>query len=303
MSRLQRALALGWLRNGAALGGSLLSGAVLAGGLFVTTSARAHINLLEPVARVPGFPDSMLLRGPCGQRQNTRLEDRVTVLRPGQSIDMVWEVYVQHVSYFRISFDPDGDDSFSTRPSAPSDASTDDPTELTPGDGELILDYILDRGGDADRVEHQVTLPNVECDRCTLQLTQFTYGLPLDDAIYYQCADLVLDDGDGVVEDAADRAPGGMARTDASHEGAGCSLGAGPARARGGRAGSWGWLAPLAGALALGVRLAGRDERRLSPPAATRSTPAAARHSLRRRDCAAAGACARSAGRSESADR
>jgi len=246
MSRLQRALALG---------------AVLAGGVFATTPARAHINLLEPVPRVPGFPDSMLLLGPCGQRQNARIEDRVTVLRPGQSIDMVWEVYVQHVSYFRISFDPDGDDSFSTRPSAPSDASTDDPTELTAGDGELILDYILDRAGDVDRVQRQVTLPNVECDRCTLQLTQFTYGLPLDDAIYYQCADLVLDDGDGVIEDAADRGAG-AASTDAPDEGAGCSLAAGPARASAGRAGIWGWLAPLAGALALGARRSPRRSRR-----------------------------------------
>jgi hypothetical protein len=264
MSRLQRALALGWLLegaaiNGAAINGAAISGAALAGGVFATTSARAHINLLEPVARVPGFPDSMLLLGPCGQRQNARIEDRVTVLRPGQSIDMAWEVYVQHVSYFRISFDPDGDDSFSTRPSAPSDASTDDPTELTAGDGELILDYILDRAGDVARVERQVTLPNVECDRCTLQLTQFTYGLPLDDAIYYQCADLVLDDGDGVIEDAADRSAEAASTDD---EGAGCSLAAGPARASAGRAGIWGWLAPLAGALALGVRRSPRRSRR-----------------------------------------
>jgi hypothetical protein len=259
MSRLQRALALGWLLNGAAL-----SGAVLASAIFVTTSAQAHINLLEPVARVPGVPDSMLLLGPCGQRQNARLEDRVNVFRPGQSIDMVWEVYVQHVSYFRISFDLDGDDSFSTRPSAPSDASTDDPTELPAGDGELILDYILDRAGDVDRVERQVRLPNVECDRCTLQLTQFTYGLPLDDAIYYQCADLVLDDGDGVIEDAADRGAGGAARTDTSDEGegVGCSLAAGPARARAGRAAIWGWLAPLAGSLALGAWRSPRKSRR-----------------------------------------
>jgi hypothetical protein len=255
MFRSRRALALGTWLDAAALGG-----AVLAGG-FATTPARAHINLLEPVARVPGRPDSMLLLGPCGQRQNARLEDRVNVLRPGQSIDMVWEVYVQHVSYFRISFDPDGDDSFSTRPSSPRDFSTDDPTELPAGDGEIILDYILDRAGDVARVERQVTLPNVECDRCTLQLTQFTYGLPLDDAIYYQCADLVLDDGDGVIEDAGDGNPDEAARADASEEGGGCSLAAGPGGLPAG-AGSWGWLAPLAASLALGARRSQRGSRR-----------------------------------------
>jgi len=249
MSRFQRTL-----------NGGVLAGGVLAGSVSITTPALAHINLLEPVVRVPGRPDSTLLRGPCGQRQNERIEGRVNVFGPGQSIDLMWDVYVQHVSYFRISFDPDGDDSFSTRPSAPSDASADDPTRLPAGDGEIILDYILDRGADADRVEQRVTLPDVECDRCTLQLTQFTYGLPLDDAIYYQCADLVLDDGDGVIEDAADRASD--AADDAAEEGAGCSLAAGAARSRGTRAGLWAWLAPLAGSLVLGVRRSPRRRRR-----------------------------------------
>jgi hypothetical protein len=233
MSRFQCALALGML---------------LAGGVSTSSSARAHIDLIEPVARVPGFPDSTLLIGPCGQRQNERLEDRVNVFRPGQSIDMVWEVYVRHASYFRVSFDADGDDSFSTRASSPSDASTDDPTELPAGDGEIILDYVMDRAGRVDRVERRVTLPEVECDRCTLQLTQFTYGLPLDDALYYQCADLVLDDGDGVVEDVVDTSAGG-----AGGESSGCSLAA-EAGSRGGEAGRSGWLAPLAGSLALGAR-------------------------------------------------
>jgi hypothetical protein len=240
MSRFLRALALGTL---------------LTCGVLESTPARAHINLLEPVARVPGFPDSTLSSGPCGQRQNERLEDRVNVLRPGQSIDMVWEVYVRHASYFRVSFDADGDDSFSTRASAPSNASTDDPTELPAGDGEIILDYVMDRGGNVDRVERRVTLPEVECDRCTLQLTQFTYGLPLDDAIYYQCADLVLDDGDGVVEDDFDTSAGG-----AGGESSGCSLAAGAA-ARG-EARRWGWLAPLAASLALGSLRSRRRARR-----------------------------------------
>jgi hypothetical protein len=239
MSRFPRALALS----------SLLAGVALA-----STPARAHINLLEPVARVPGAPDSQLLLGPCGQRQNERLADRVSVFRAGQSIDMVWDVYVQHVSYFRIAFDPDGDDSFSTRPSAPRDAAADDPTQLEPGDGELILDYILDRTADVDRVERRVTLPDIACDRCTLQLTQFTYGLPLDDAIYYQCADLVL-------EAAEDDAPAAAGASDAGDPDAsgggssGCSLAAAStARRAGSGFGGLSWLVPLAALLALGAR-------------------------------------------------
>ena len=43
-------------------------------------------------------------------------------------------------------------------------------------DGEIIFEYIEDRTGDIDRVEQRVTLPDVECERCTLQVIQFTYG-------------------------------------------------------------------------------------------------------------------------------
>jgi hypothetical protein len=155
--------------------------------------ALAHIDLVSPPPRVPGRPDTTLSRGPCGQRNNARVDGSASVFRPGQTIDVVWDVYVQHVSYFRIAFDAEGDDSFSVRRSMPPDPAADDPTTLPAGEGELILDYVQDRSADVERVEQRLTLPDVECTRCTLQITQFTYGLPLDRATYHQCADLVLD--------------------------------------------------------------------------------------------------------------
>jgi hypothetical protein len=238
---------------------ALLLGSWLAGAAFATPSAGAHINLLEPPARVPGQPDSTLSLGPCGQRQNERIQDRASVFRAGQTIDLVWDVYVQHVSYFRIAFDPDGDDSFSTRPSSPRDIASDDPTQLSAGEGEIILDYILDRAGDVEHVERSVTLPDMECERCTLQLTQFTYGLPLDDALYYQCADLVLE---GHAEGAAGAASGsssagagpalGAGDPDAPDGASGCSFAAN-ARARSEHSSAPGlvWLTLLAGSMAL----------------------------------------------------
>lgn len=216
--------------------------------------ALAHINLLEPAARVPGAPDTTLSLGPCGQRENERSDDGAQVFRRGQSIDVVWEVYVQHVSYFRIAFDPDGDDSFSVRRSLPSDPDTDDPTQLPASEGEIILDYIEDRTGDIGRVERRVTLPDVECERCTLQVTQFTYGLPIDDATYYQCADLVLtgaDDGDlGSDAGESDGVGSDPAEADGS---ASCSFSAAAARAPAAPA-AWAWLTPLVGWLALRAR-------------------------------------------------
>ena len=55
------------------------------------------------------------------------------------------------------------------------------------------LRFPLREIGDRDRVERRVTLPDVECERCTLQVIQFTYGLPIARATYHQCVDLVLD--------------------------------------------------------------------------------------------------------------
>jgi hypothetical protein len=164
----------------------------LAAAVSASTQSQAHIDLLSPPPRAAGFPDSNLLRGPCGQRSDARVPAKVSSFRPGETIDVVWDVYVQHVSYFRISFDSDGDDSFSSRASAPGNPADDDLAELAPGDGEVILDYLEDPTADVDHVARRVTLPSEPCDNCTLQVTQFTYGLPVKDAVYFQCADLVL---------------------------------------------------------------------------------------------------------------
>jgi hypothetical protein len=228
--------------------------AVFGGCIASAAPALAHIDLRSPAPRVHGFPDTTLSRGPCGQRSNVRGTDSVTVFRPGQTIDVVWDVYVQHVSYFRVAFDADGDDSFSSRSSTPDDPAADDPTIFAAGDGETILAYVEDHTGDVDHVEQRVTLPDIECDNCTLQLIQFTYGLPLRDATYYQCADLVLDavapggQAGALTLDAGNASPtvGALAPTD--DDAGGCAL-----RTPGGRAAP-GALASLSVLLAAALR-------------------------------------------------
>lgn len=179
------------------------------------TSARssAHIELSQPVPRAAGRspdPNANLKEGPCGQEENRRTET-VNVFEPGQSLDVVWREYVNHRSYYRVAFDPDGDDGFPVFPGVGISAEGDDPTLTCPVDGRVILAYDLD-----DRVagEHtlRITLPDVECDNCTLQLIQYMYdtGRPY----YFQCADLALRRGavgalDGGARDAAANGSGG----------------------------------------------------------------------------------------------
>jgi len=98
---------------------------------------------------------------------------------------------INHPGFYRISFDDDGQDAF-VAPSTRAMVQTAPPFTLP-----VLLDNIADKAGGAYTV--MVTLPNVECERCTLQLiqvmvaTSVTSWDPGGDAdIYFTCADIAL---------------------------------------------------------------------------------------------------------------
>lgn len=140
-------------------------------------SALAHIQLDYPTAR---WEDQKA--GPCGRSGEGRTE-RVNRFRPGATITVRWRETIDHPAHYRIAFDEDGDDDF------PTPAGFDD----TSGGPTVLVDGIAD--GSGGEYEQEITLPNVECDNCTLQLIQMMkdkapYGDGND--IYFQCADLEL---------------------------------------------------------------------------------------------------------------
>ena len=141
----------------------------------------------------------MLKERHCGQTGSARAN--VQTLRPGSPLHLVWDEYVVHPGWFRVSFQQNGD-TFEIPPASNGPSSTgasNYPTEnLTgktdPGTGSLII---------ADRIAHgtlslDITLPNVECDKCTLQLIQMmtdgsSYSIATTSSnIYFACVDLVL---------------------------------------------------------------------------------------------------------------
>ncbi|MGB5367937.1 MAG: SCE4755 family polysaccharide monooxygenase-like protein, partial [Polyangiales bacterium] len=152
---------------------------------FATLSpaeARAHLGLDVPASRYG--PDT-LKTGPCGVASGERTAN-VTYYEPGETIEVRWDEYVDHPGHYRIAFDDDGDDDFV------------DPTTMMEVDSNdtVLLDGITDKGqGERDYVA-TVTLPELSCDNCTLQVIQVMYDkLPYTtpgNDIYYQCADLVL---------------------------------------------------------------------------------------------------------------
>jgi hypothetical protein len=159
---------------------------------MVGFEAHAHLELLSPEprerARDRRSVSSNLKQGPCGQEPNRRT-NRVSVLEPGETIRVSFVEYINHTSYYRVAFDPDGDDDLPVFGGRGILREGDDPEGNCPVDGRVVLAYDFD---DRNQGTHElsVTLPDVECDNCTLQVVQFMYGSPRP--YYFQCADLVL---------------------------------------------------------------------------------------------------------------
>lgn len=148
-------------------------------------SAHAHIQLTFPLQR---YTDQKL--APCGRGGADGRGETVNVFAPGQTITVSWDETVNHPGHFRIAFDDDGQDAF-----------YDPPTETTcDTDMPILADCIVDTPGGGPS-SFDITLPNIECENCTLQVIQvMTDKPPFGDGndMYYQCADLALRGGTGM---------------------------------------------------------------------------------------------------------
>ncbi|MBA2664973.1 MAG: lytic polysaccharide monooxygenase [Bradymonadaceae bacterium] len=151
--------------------------------------AEAHLILIEPPHRYDQYTQK---EPPCGKVGGQPGATR-TVFEPGETITVSWNEFINHPGHYRISFDSDGDDAF-VDPPCLSDCNTRTPTIELYSNAAVLLDGIADKAG--GRYEVQVTLPDVICDSCTLQIIQVMYDkppytLPGND-LYYNCADLIL---------------------------------------------------------------------------------------------------------------
>jgi len=179
--------------------------------ILAPTLAAAHVRISSPTPR----SSDQLKERHCGLTAGTRAN--VQTMRPGAPLHLVWDEYVVHPGWFRISFQQNGD-IFEIPPASNGPSSTgasNYPTEnLTgmtdPTTGSLII---------ADRIAHgtlsmDITLPNVECTNCTLQLIQMmtdgaSYTIAANSSnIYFACVDLVLS-ATAVIPDAGPTGGGG----------------------------------------------------------------------------------------------
>jgi hypothetical protein len=204
---------------------------VLGFGLLTTcvaTPAQAHISLEKGKTQLSryGDADTAIKEAPCGQAGGKR-GTHVYTYEPGQTITVSLVEAIPHPSYFRFAFDNDGDDGFKDPVSIlPIDPSRKCPTTaggagtdhcnkadyynspaVLPNMDDLLphIPTLADTFTPPLRT-FQVTLPNVECSNCTLQVIQVmeddafhgpfdtTPGVGVSD-VYHQCIDLVLKRG------------------------------------------------------------------------------------------------------------
>ncbi|MGE0548861.1 MAG: SCE4755 family polysaccharide monooxygenase-like protein [Kofleriaceae bacterium] len=159
------------------------------------TPAAAHIHLTSPLARTDSATGDQKSQH-CGVTGQARNPDRVTTFRPGETITVTWEETIDHPGHFRIAFQPNGD-VFGIPPAGngpPAGFPSLDETGMTDAAGATILkDFIPD-----GTLTTQVTLPNIECDTCTLQFIQVMTDKPpytvndASDDVYFNCADITL---------------------------------------------------------------------------------------------------------------
>lgn len=156
--------------------------------LFAPHAALAHISLEQAGTHVSRNGDANIKDAPCGLLDDAR-GDNVYTYEPGETITIRLIETIPHPGYFRIAFDDDGTDDFvdpvSIKPVDPNRecpfnefdqcGTTDDAQDLYNTPAVLPnMDYLDPHVTSSFGAEWswEVTLPEVECDNCTLQIIQ-----------------------------------------------------------------------------------------------------------------------------------
>lgn len=127
--------------------------------------AHSHAQWAPNGLTPPRTDRSDIKSGPCGAART----DTPAVLQSGSTVTVSYLSTIFHNGDFRIAFSEANDMGF---------------------DGNVLADGIIDYRDEAERT-HEITLPDVECDQCTLQLIQVMRDRnpPTN---YYSCADITL---------------------------------------------------------------------------------------------------------------
>lgn len=178
-------------------------------GMDFSIQAFGHIDLDSASTHKSRYGRNFIKQGPCGKANGER-GTNVYTYKPGEKIQIAVDEFIPHPGYFRVSFAKESDAEFvNPQTVAPINrACMNDPADKCGA-----ADFFNNPGVLADNLDpHKrgfprtytwdVTLPEVECENCTLQVIQvmtdaFPIHAPYDpaydsDDVYYQCIDIRL---------------------------------------------------------------------------------------------------------------
>ncbi len=193
----------------------LLSGMTMLAAAWPTL-AQAHILMTSPVPRQPGKDDNKM--SPCGEGAGSAKPATAKhTFKPGETIPIEWTETTPHAGWFRIALDTTGQDSLTLPSMAEYAAFPNIPAPSTntvqSGAMWILSDHIIPHMSAAMNTKRMamVTMPNVTCDNCTLQLIQVMTGRTYSGGFYFHCADIKLTDagGTGGTSGAGGAAAGG----------------------------------------------------------------------------------------------
>jgi len=174
--------------------------------LLAAAPASAHFILVAPdswiEANVLGDPQKA---APCGTSEKTKGAEtgKVTAMKGGDTIHIKIKETIYHPGFYRVALavkdraelpkDPDA----ITRQGTRGPISVSGRIESNPQPPVLADGLFLHHAAPAKDAfwEADVKLPNINCDKCTLQIIQFmeSHGPnPEGDFTYHHCADLKI---------------------------------------------------------------------------------------------------------------
>jgi uncharacterized protein (TIGR03382 family) len=168
--------------------------------MLVPGVASAHIHMLTPLSRTDDAQGDPQKTMHCGVPGYVRADhpQRVTTFRPGQTVRVMWKETIAHTGWYRISFQPNGEVFAYPPPGVGTVGNhpTVNQTGITDGSGATVLLDRIPDGAPGVMQMADITLPNRECNNCTLQFTQFmtdsAYNPVNAGSVYFSCADIVL---------------------------------------------------------------------------------------------------------------
>src|SRR6476660_5387319 len=172
--------------------------------LFLPAFVEAHFTLIEPASWLVenrlGDPQKA---GPCGgtSADAGMPSNAIGKVQGGQMLHVKVQETVFHPGHYRIALAVNSRAELPPDPEVTTRDTDRGPVSVSakiqnPAQPPVIVDGLwahTDRGAIAQPFETDITLPNITCEKCTLQIVQFMaeHGRNADgDFTYHHCADL-----------------------------------------------------------------------------------------------------------------